>query len=166
VSTGMRRTPLLVLSGAVAGFAGLIGWHSLAGAPASLAGRAAPAAGGPAGKAAGGTSGAAGKPAGAGKPARAGGAVRTVTGPLENFGYGTIAVRVTVRGSQVIAASVTTLTTLEPTSQQICAQAIPVLRSEVLAAHSANINGVSGATYTSVGYYRSLQAALHKLQAG
>jgi uncharacterized protein with FMN-binding domain len=92
--------------------------------------------------------------------------VRSATGPLENFGYGTIAVRVTVRGSQVIAASVTTLTTLEPTSQQITAQAVPILHSEVLAAHSANINGVSGATYTSIGYYRSLQAAIHKLQAG
>jgi uncharacterized protein with FMN-binding domain len=165
----MRRTPLLVVSGAVAGFAGLIGWHSLAGAPASLAGAAGTAGSSAraAGKAAaGGTSGAAGKSAGAGKPARAGGAVRTVTGPLENFGYGTIAVRVTVRGGQVVAASVSTLTTLEPTSQQICAQAIPILRSEVLAAHSANINGVSGATYTSIGYYRSLQAALHRLQAG
>ena len=89
--------------------------------------------------------------------------MRTATGSTVNFGYGTIRVRVTVRRNQIIAASVSTLTTLEPTSQQISAQAIPVLRSEVLAARSANINGVSGATYTSQGYYQSLQAALAKL---
>jgi uncharacterized protein with FMN-binding domain len=166
----MRRTPLLVISGAVAGFAGLMGWHSVAGAaapgPARLAGPAPRAAAGQGGKAAAGRSAGARNSAGAGKSAAARGAVRTATGPLENFGYGTIAVRVTVRGSRVIAASVATLTTLEPTSQQITAQAIPILHSEVLAAHSANINGVSGATYTSAGYYQSLQAALHRLQAG
>jgi uncharacterized protein with FMN-binding domain len=167
----VQRAPLLVISGAVAGFAGLIGWHSMAGAPAPLAAPAGPAR-------------AAGKPAQAGKAAAAGsgghrgragtsrqpaaaagaaGAVRTATGPAENFGYGTIAVRVTVRGNRVIAASVSILSTLEPTSQQISGQAIPILHSEVLAAHSANINGVSGATYTSQGYYQSLQAALAKL---
>jgi uncharacterized protein with FMN-binding domain len=170
----VQRAPLLVISGAVAGFAGLIGWHSMAGAPAPLAAPAGPAraAGKPAqaGKAAaagsGGHRGRAGttrQPAAAGGAAGAAGAVRTATGPAENFGYGTIAVRVTVRGNRVIAASVSILSTLEPTSQQISGQAIPILHSEVLAAHSANINGVSGATYTSQGYYQSLQAALAKL---
>ncbi len=164
----MQRAPLLVISGAVAGFAGLIGWHSAAAtaaaplaAPAGPAGKAPPA-----GKAA--RSGSHPARSGSGRqPAAAGGAaagaVRTATGPAENFGYGTIAVRVTVRGNRVIAASVSTLSTLEPTSQQISAQAIPMLHSEVIAAHSANINGISGATYTSQGYYQSLQAALAKL---
>jgi uncharacterized protein with FMN-binding domain len=165
----MRRAPLLVISGAVAGFAGLIGWHSVAGT-----GPAVPqaAAGGPAGPstpaAAAGSAGSgtrAGHPSGrgAGKHAAASGAVRTATGPVLNFGYGSIAVRVTVRGNSIIAASVSTLTTLEPTSQQISGQAIPLLHSEVLAVHSARINGVSGATYTSEGYYRSLEAALAQL---
>jgi uncharacterized protein with FMN-binding domain len=173
----VQRAPLLVISGAVAGFAGLIGWHSMAGAPAPLAAPAGPAraAGKPAqaGKAAAaGSSGHRGRAGTTRQPATAGGAtgaagaagaVRTATGPAENFGYGTIAVRVTVRGNRVIAASVSILSTLEPTSQQISGQAIPILHSEVLAAHSANINGVSGATYTSQGYYQSLQAALAKL---
>ncbi len=83
-----------------------------------------------------------------------------------NFGYGTIAVRVKVRGSRIIAVSVAALQTLEPTSQQISTQAIPVLRSEVLSAQSASIDGVSGASYTSGGYARSLQAALDALHAG
>ena len=158
----MQRAPLLVVSGAVAGFAGLIGWHSLTSAPA-----VGPQAAGPAGKSAATGAGTGRRHhahRGAGpQHAAASGAVRTAAGSTVNFGYGTIRVRVTVRRNQIIAASVSTLTTLEPTSRQISAQAIPVLRSEVLAAHSANINGVSGATYTSQGYYQSLQAALAKL---
>ena len=39
-------------------------------------------------------------------------------------------------------------------------QALPILHTEVLKAQSANINGVSGATITSRGYVRSLQALL------
>ena len=176
----MQRAPLLVVSGAVAGFAGLIGWHSLAAAPPGVPQAAASGPGGKSTPAVGSGTGtgarsrqharqAAGRNhAGSGGATGAGGAagssaVRTATGPAENFGYGTIAVRVTVRGNRIIASSVSTLSTLEPTSQQICAQAIPILHSEVLAAHSSNINGVSGATYTSQGYYQSLQAALAKL---
>jgi hypothetical protein len=178
----MQRAPLLVVSGAVAGFAGLIGWHSVAAGAAGVPQAAAtgpgakstPAAAAGSGsgsgskqharRGAGGKHAAAGGATGAGSGGGAGAStVRTATGPAENFGYGTIAVRVTVRGSRITAASVSTLTTLEPTSQQICAQAIPMLHSEVIAAHSSNINGISGATYTSQGYYQSLQAALAKL---
>jgi uncharacterized protein with FMN-binding domain len=45
-------------------------------------------------------------------------------------------------------------------STQIDSYAVPVLKSEALSAQSAEIDVVSGATYTSVGYARSLQAAL------
>jgi uncharacterized protein with FMN-binding domain len=47
-------------------------------------------------------------------------------------------------------------------SHQIDAGAIPVLRSEALSAHGANIDVVSGATFTSEGYAKSLQSALDK----
>ena len=49
-------------------------------------------------------------------------------------------------------------------SQQIANFAEPVLRQETLAAQSSNINGVGGASYTSYGWYISLQSALK--QAG
>ena len=49
-------------------------------------------------------------------------------------------------------------------SQQIGQYAAPQLRSEVLAAQSANVNTISGATYTSEGYLQSVQSALD--QAG
>ena len=48
-------------------------------------------------------------------------------------------------------------------SQVINNQALPILHKEVMAAQSLNINGVSGATITSVGYARSLQAILDKV---
>ncbi|MDH6131477.1 uncharacterized protein with FMN-binding domain [Kitasatospora sp. MAA4] len=45
-------------------------------------------------------------------------------------------------------------------SSQIDSYALPVLKSEALTAQNANIDVVSGATYTSEGYAQSLQAAL------
>ncbi|MFI0774009.1 FMN-binding protein [Streptomyces sp. NPDC021212] len=47
-----------------------------------------------------------------------------------------------------------------PRSQQIAASAVPQLTREALSAQSAHIDAVSGATYTSEGYTRSLQSAL------
>ena len=48
-------------------------------------------------------------------------------------------------------------------SQDIDQEAIPVLEQETLQAQNANIQGVSGASYTSAGFQQSLQAALHSL---
>jgi uncharacterized protein with FMN-binding domain len=45
-------------------------------------------------------------------------------------------------------------------SQEINAFALPQLRAETLAAQSARIDAVSGATYTTEGYQASLQSAL------
>jgi len=45
-------------------------------------------------------------------------------------------------------------------SVRINQQALPILHTEVMKAQSANINGVSGATITSIGYARSLQSIL------
>jgi uncharacterized protein with FMN-binding domain len=48
-------------------------------------------------------------------------------------------------------------------SVRINQQALPILHTEVMKAQSANINGVSGATITSIGYARSLQSILDKV---
>ena len=50
-------------------------------------------------------------------------------------------------------------------SQYIMSQALPILRQEFLTAQSARIQNVSGATYTSQAFTRSLQAALLKAHA-
>jgi uncharacterized protein with FMN-binding domain len=67
----------------------------------------------------------------------------------------------------VSASKITDVRTLQETneggrSQQISNYAVPILRKEVLAAQSAKVNSVSGATYTSQGYLESLQSALDK----
>ncbi len=66
----------------------------------------------------------------------------------------------------VTAGRLSDVTVLQETdgghSRQIDAAAIPVLKAEALKAQSADIDVVSGATYTSTGYAHSLQSALDK----
>jgi uncharacterized protein with FMN-binding domain len=90
-------------------------------------------------------------------------AIRTATGPTENYGYGTLAVMVTVTGTKITDLSTPGHYEHAQYSQQLAAQVLPMLRSEVLQAQSANINGISGASYTSQAYATSLQAALDQL---
>ena len=157
----MRRAGWYLVSGAVAGFAGVLGLH--------IGGTAAPAALGQPARGEIGTPSpsAAGSAPTATPSARPGGATgraRTVAGSVVQYGYGQLSVTVTVRGSQIVAVSVPVLHTIDQYSQQLAEQVIPMLRSQVLAVHSAQIHGVSGATYTSQGYVQSLQQALD--QAG
>lgn len=86
-----------------------------------------------------------------------------LNGPQEQFGYGSLVVRVTVSGSKITALSVPYLRVAESYSATIAAEVIPILNHEVLSAQSARINGVSGATYTSEAYDLSLQSALDQL---
>jgi uncharacterized protein with FMN-binding domain len=67
----------------------------------------------------------------------------------------------------VVNGKITDVKALQVTNQggrsvEISNQAVPILRSEVLAAQSAKVSSVGGATYTSEGYLSSLQSALDK----
>ncbi len=162
----MKRAAWYLAAGAVAGFAGVIGLHGRTAPAAPRAAGGAPGRSQPgpsAPSASSGTSPVAGSsPSRQPGPATAGG-TRSVTGAMEQFGYGELAVRVTVNGNRITNVMVPALQTTEPFSQQLSEQAIPLLKSQVLAADSASINGVSGATFTSEAYATSLQAALDKL---
>jgi uncharacterized protein with FMN-binding domain len=147
----VKRAPLLVLTGTVAGFVGVLSFHTR---PATLT-----QPGGGTGANPVGTPVATPPAHGVAGP----GAVRSAVGATEQFGYGLLDVKVTVSGTRITDVSVPTLQVAEFTSQQICGQAIPLLRSEVLTAQSARIDAVSGATYTSEAYAASLQAALDAL---
>ena len=68
-------------------------------------------------------------------------------------------------GSRITDVSVAKLDVYDPRSESIDQYAIPELRSEALSAQSANIDGVSGASYTSAAYEQSLQSAIDKLKA-
>lgn len=86
------------------------------------------------------------------------------TGPLEQFGYGELAVKVTIKNNKITNLQVVNAQYADPTSSYIESQAGPMLKSQALSAQSANINGVTGATYTSQAYATSLQAALSHLK--
>ena len=150
----MKRAPWLVVAGAVAGFLGVIGLHKTA-APAALASQGAK----PAGQAS--HSARRGPARQAGRRSAPAAAVTTL-GALERYGYGELAARVSISGGRITGITVPVLRTAEQYSQQLAVQVIPTLRSEVLAAQSARINAVSGATYTSQAYAMSVQAALDK----
>lgn len=73
-------------------------------------------------------------------------------------------VAITVSGAKITKITVVKQTDTGSESQQIDASAIPRLTAEALAAQSASIDAVSGASYTSAGYVKSLQSAID--QAG
>lgn len=85
---------------------------------------------------------------------------RNVTGALVQTPYGNVQVRVSLLGHRITDVTAIHLTDSSSTSVDISASAAPILRQEALSAQSANIDLVSGATYTSEGYQTSLQAAL------
>jgi hypothetical protein len=99
--------------------------------------------------------------ASAGTPA-GGGQGKTVTGAAWPTVYGPVQVRITVAGGRITAATALEYPANTPRDQQINAFAIPQLNREAVAAGSAKIDTVSGATYTSGGYTASLQSALDK----
>ena len=149
----MKAGAWLVLGGTVAGFLGVLGLHRPA-APRALGSQSAPAQSAP-------TQGP-GQSAGPGRAATAAGPAGTVTGPVVAYGYGELAARVAISHGRITGVSVPVLKTAEQFSQQLANRYIPVLRQEVLAAQSAHIQAVSGATYTSDAYAQSVQAALDK----
>ncbi|WP_423917294.1 FMN-binding protein [Frigoribacterium sp. 2-23] len=88
----------------------------------------------------------------------------TYTGSSIQTRYGSVQVSVTVAGGRLTDVTAVKLTDDEGRSVQISNRAAPILRQEALTAQSADIEMVSGATYTSQGYISSLQSALD--QAG
>jgi uncharacterized protein with FMN-binding domain len=95
----------------------------------------------------------------------AGAAGKTVTGAADNTSYGPMQVQVTLQGRKITGVKVVQQTNTGTESQQIDANAIPQLNRETLAAQSARIDAVSGASYTSAGYIKSLQSALDQAKA-
>ncbi len=156
----MKRAPLLLCAGTVAGFVGVLGLHSRQAPAAAVSPPGSPSG---ASSASGGSGG--GGAAVAGPSVAGPGAVRSVVGPEVQYGYGVLDVKVTAGGKHITDVSVPLLQTAEPTSQQISTEAIAMLRGEALSAQSGRIDAISGATYTSEAYIQSLQAALDKLPA-
>jgi uncharacterized protein with FMN-binding domain len=137
----MRRAPI-VLSATAAGLAAVLGYHAHSLPPPSAAAQA-PVASAPA-------------------PAAAG-AVHQLTGSDSANQYGDVQVRVTTSGGRITRVAAVRLPSGDGRSQQISSFAGPQLAQQALTAQSANIDGVSGATYTSESYRASLQSAIDQL---
>lgn len=90
------------------------------------------------------------------------GSSKSYSGDVESTQFGTVQVSITVAGGTITDVTALKLTDDGGRSVQISNQAAPILRSEVLAAQSAKVSTVSGATYTSDAYLSSLQSAIDK----
>lgn len=90
-------------------------------------------------------------------------AVKTGTGKLSSNQYGSIQVRVTVAGTRITKVTILQLTTSGGRSAEIDSYAVPQLQQETLAAGNAQIDAISGASYTSASYTESLQSALDQI---
>ncbi len=159
----MRRAPW-VLAGTVAGLVGLLSFRSspqkvtlstLPATTASSASGTATTASAP---------GAAAGPAAPTTSASAGG-VRSATGPSVNYFYGVLSVKVTTSGNHISKITIASLQDgAYAYSHYVDSVSLPMLIKQAMAAQSANIQGVSGASYTSAGFAQSLHGALSALK--
>jgi uncharacterized protein with FMN-binding domain len=160
----MRRAPLIA-AGTVAGIAGVLAFpteHSHLTIPSAASGTTnsshgsastssstpstTPTTSGPA----------------AGTPSTAA-TTRSATSSDETYRYGDLEVTVTVDGTKITKVSVPTLNESDGRSASIDHYAIPQLERQVVNANSANIDGISGATFTAQAFVDGVSNALGKL---
>lgn len=143
----MKRT-ILTIAGTISGLVLLLGFKTH-----------------PAGQATGGAGDAAHPSTGTGTTTGGGSSgARTVRGGTIDTRWGPVQVEVTLSGGKITKVTALQLPDGNPRDREINDFAVPRLTQETLSAQSARIDAVSGATYTSDGYIRSLQSALD--QAG
>ena len=82
----------------------------------------------------------------------------TFTGPSVFVNYGNVQVQITVVNGRITDA----IAVKAPSGRndRYTNMAAPILKQQTLAAQSANIKGASGASYTSYGWFKSLQGAM------
>jgi uncharacterized protein with FMN-binding domain len=82
----------------------------------------------------------------------------TFTGPVVFVNYGNVQVQITVVNGRITDA--VAVKAPSGRNDRYTNMAVPILKQQTLAAQSANIKGASGASYTSYGWFKSLQGAL------
>lgn len=87
------------------------------------------------------------------------------TGSVADAYYGNVQVQVTVSGGRISKVNFLQYPNDRSTSRQINSQAIPYLQQEAIQAQSANVDTVSGATYTSEAFVQSLGSALSQAKS-
>ncbi|MFE9258972.1 FMN-binding protein [Streptomyces sp. NPDC006879] len=84
----------------------------------------------------------------------------TFTGDPVDTKYGTVQVAVTISQARITSVRVLQAPDRNGRDRQISSYALPQLTRKAIGAQSAQIDAVSGASYTSQGYVQSLQSAL------
>jgi uncharacterized protein with FMN-binding domain len=144
----MKRAPI-VLTATVAGLAATLGFNARAARPAGTPATVTTTTAAPAGNSASsGTS--------------SSSSTKTVTSDAVPTQYGDVQLKVTVSRGKITKIEPVQLPSNDPKSVEIAGYAEPLLRRSALAKQSANIDVVSGATYTSEGYKAALQSALDR----
>ncbi len=92
--------------------------------------------------------------------------VRTTTSPPMATPFSLVQVQVTLTHGRLTNVVTVALTGDGPHTQALNARAEPILRREALQAHSARIDVVSGATYTSRVWIKSLREAIELARRG
>jgi uncharacterized protein with FMN-binding domain len=82
----------------------------------------------------------------------------TFSGPSINVNYGNVQVKITVVNGRITDA--VAVKAPSGKNDRYTNMAVPILKAQTLKAQSANIQGVSGASYTSYGWFTSLQGAI------
>ncbi len=165
----MRRAPIVIVA-TVAGLAAVLTFHtkpasltlgSLPGASTTRSSTTtSPTVGSTSGQGSNGTS----PPPTSSPTTTSPSATRSATGAAINYHWGILSVSVTVSGTKITKVGIASLDDGgNSRSQSIDQQSIPILEQQALQAQNANIQGVSGASYTSAGFAQSLQSALSKL---
>lgn len=153
----MRRSPI-VLAATIAGTAGVLAFHPKTPAVQPATASTAPTSSTTT------TTSASGSGSGSGSSGSgSSGSSGTATGDAVATRYGNAQVRVTVKNGKITKVEALQLQGNDPRSVQISSSAAPILQQEVLTKQSADVDAVSGATYTSASYEQSLQSALDKL---
>lgn len=165
----MRRISLWLAS-TVSVLVLLLGYHTStggAGGEAAASGAVAPSIAGtsltPGGSAAAGSSSSSSSSGSSGSSGSAASGT-TYTGDSVSTRWGPVQVAVTVADGKITDVAVPVYPSGNPRDQEINSYALPQLVQETITAQSADIDMVSGATFTSDGYRQSLQSALD--QAG
>jgi uncharacterized protein with FMN-binding domain len=84
----------------------------------------------------------------------------TFTGSVADAYYGNIQVQVVISGGKIADVIFLQYPNDRHTSVQINTQAMPYFKSQAIQAQSANVDGVSGATESSIAFQQSLASAL------
>jgi uncharacterized protein with FMN-binding domain len=99
-------------------------------------------------------------------PGKAAGSAKTskpvvvVNGGAADTDFGPVQVQLKVSGGRIVSATAINYPQESGHDRRINSYAIPVLQQETVSAQNAQIDTVSGATFTSNGYRQSLQSAL------